>query len=200
VGQAVTDSSGTACIATSAPLSFGASTVSGTFGGTQAYLPSSAAGSLLVPGAPKNGLTGGLLLPPGGGVPPVPGAQAQPQPQPGTGVESQPAASIETLTQAQTQAQSEAQASTVLQVQPGVMVQRQRRTQVALQEQAGATQTVHQASAMRRAGPAPIAVVTMGLMTLGFGILARRPRWALGNSAAEQRRRATGGRRSTTVR
>lgn len=47
-----------------------------------------------------------------------------------------------------------------------------------MQDQAAGAQTAYQASRLRRTENAPIIAVTMGLMLLGFGLAARRPRWA----------------------
>jgi hypothetical protein len=64
------------------------------------------------------------------------------------------------------------------QVQPGMMVQRQHRTQIATQQQGTAMNTVHEASALRHARPAPVAAMAAGVMMLGLGFAALRPRRA----------------------
>jgi hypothetical protein len=171
-GRAVTDSSGRACLATSAPVAPGAVAVQGTFAGTQAFLPSSVDGTLLVLPTGSGQQVSGAGLPPTtlGGLPaPQLATGQQPNSAPGT----EPVASVSTQVQAQAQAQSASQ------VQPGVMVQRQKRTQIAIQQQGTATNAAYEARALRHARPAPGAAVAAGLMMLGLGLAGRRPRWAL---------------------
>jgi hypothetical protein len=194
IGQAVTDQAGQACVATTAPILPGPVRVQGKFAGTNAWLPSSADGPLLVLPADSNPSLGAIVLPSSsfGGLPGLqPGTG--PQAQSATGTEPQTQAQVETQAQAEAQAQaqsqSQAQAGTVAQVQPGVMVQRQKRTQVATQEQGVGTQTAYQATRLRQAKPSPIVASAMGLMMLGFGWLGLRPRWARARS-----RRRGGGR------
>jgi hypothetical protein len=181
VGQAVTNQSGQACVATTAPFSGGAVRVQGKFAGTNAWLPSSADGSFLVPATnPVYTTIGfGLLPPPSLGGLPAPQPGTAPQPNSAPGSEPAGSASVQTEAQAQAQSQSQAQAQSVAQVQPGVMVQRQKRTQVATQEQSVGAQTAYQSSALRRTKSSPVVAVAMGLMMLGLGLVARRPRWAL---------------------
>jgi hypothetical protein len=190
VGQPVTDSSGRACLATNATVTPGAVTVQGNFVGTNAYLPSGAEGTLLV--LPTgSGLTVGAAMLPGpplGGLPaPQPATGPQPNPAPGT----EPVGSVSTQIEAQVQAQSQSQsqAQSVAQVQPGVMVQRQKRTQVAIQEQGPAVNTAYEARALRHARPAPVVALAMGLVMLGFGLVAGRPRWAMARVRPKWRRR-----------
>jgi len=126
------------------------------------YLPSSAAtivtvlgvgGSTVALPRPLVALVG---PPPGPPAPPISSGGGAPAPAGSAQV------SVASHVQAQAQSQSQAQAQSVTQVQPGVMVQRQQRTQIAVQQQS-ASNTVYEASALSLA---------MGLL------LTRRPRWA----------------------
>ncbi len=189
-GRVVTDPSGRACLASNAPVAPGSVSVQGQFPGTNAYLPSTAGGSLLVLPTGAGLTIPGLFLPetPAGPPPPEPASGPQPNPAPG----NEPVPSSATQMEAQMQAQSQAQSQTqsVAQAQPGLVVQRRRQEQVAVQQQQAA-QAEYQAVGVRRATPAPLAAIAAGMMMfmLGVGWVARRPRWALARIDRGARRR-----------
>ena len=108
---------------------------------------------------------------------PAPGPHLNPAP----GTEPVTNASVQAESQAQAQSQSQAQAQSVAQVQPGVMVQRQRRTQVAIQQQRTGGNTAYEASALHRS-PTPGMAVAATVLTFGFALLGRRPRWSTARS------------------
>jgi hypothetical protein len=180
-GQAMTNQVGQACLETKAPVTPGAVPIRGTFAGTNAYLPSSADGPLLVLPTGTGQQLGGVLLPQTavGGPPPPPQSVTGTQPNGAPGAEPVGSVTTQVESQAQAQSQSQAQAQSAAQVQPGVMVQRQKRTQIATQEQTTNTNMAYEARALRHARPAPVVAIAMGLMMLGFGLAAPRTRWAL---------------------
>jgi hypothetical protein len=184
----MTDQSGRACLPTTAPFTAGLVTVQGNFAGTNAYLPSSAEGALLVLPVGNSPQFGTPLPPPTvGGLPaPQPGTEPQLNNAPGT----EPVGSVSTQIEAQVQAQSQSQsqAQSVAQVQPGMMVQRQKRTQVAIQEQRTGVNTAYQAGALPQTRPTPVAAIAIGVMMLGLGVARRRPGWALARSPRRRRR------------
>jgi len=170
------------------PLPLGAFIVTASFAGTDAYLPSSGSGLVVsgtgLPVAAQNpALPAGV---PSGQAPP--GGPAQPVPAPQASGAEQAQAQAQSDAQAQAQAQSQSQAQGVAQLQPGVMVQRQKQNQIATQRQGTGMQAELHASAIRRTTPAPLVAVAFGALMLGFGWMARRPRWALARSPGSRRR------------
>jgi hypothetical protein len=67
------------------------------------------------------------------------------------------------------------------QVQPGMMVQPQRRTQIARQEQGTGMETAYRASALQHTR-SPVIGVAVAFVMFGFGVLIRRPGWAIARS------------------
>ena len=185
VGSGTTDSGGRICRPAVA-ANAGAIAAAARFAGNNAYLPAGAAATVVVPaGAPHipNGALAAVPLAAPGGLPgPPPGG--------GTTVGSAPGTSTAVQSEAQAQVQSQAQAQSAAQAHPGVAMQRQKRTQIATQEQNTATQSSLQASRVRRTRAAPVAALgpVVAAALLGLGAVRRRPRVA--PARAERRRRA----------
>jgi len=187
IGTATTDANGRACLPAITPSAGGAVQVGANFAGNNAYLPSTAAAILAIPPKPGHVIAGAVIPPSNPGSVPIPQPGPQPNPFPG----GEPAANLSAQAEAQAQAQSQAQAQaqSATQAQPGLMMQRQRQTQVAIQQQGTGpqVQTSLQASSLRRSRPVAAQVVAAGLLMAGLAFGRRRPRWVA--AKADRRRR-----------
>lgn len=188
LGDGITDAAGKACVTSVGLFDPGSFPVTASFAGTQAYLPSQAQSNLSLPTSPVGLVVAGLALPPVGGSLGGPLSSAQTGLQSASSASAQSASQAESLTQIQTQAQSQAQASTATQLQAGMSVQRQRRTQVATQAAAVTEQNSYKAVALQRAQSNPLVAVAAGVLMFMLGILVRRPQVA---RARRQERRRT---------
>lgn len=185
VGTAISDAAGTACIDTPITLRPGTYPVDAGYPGNRDYVPSHDSGLLTVFGAPG----GSLLRRNGSDIAPIrtpillswPASGPPPQ---GAGDGN---TAFQAQTEAQAQSQSQAQAQSVAQVQPGVMVQRQRRTQVAVQEQGPGLNVMYEARELRHGRQSPAMAVVAGLMLSVAGLAWRRPRWALAKAIRRRR-------------
>jgi hypothetical protein len=129
--------------------------------------------------------------------PPVASAQApQPAPAPATAPGAEPVGSFgaQFNAQVQAQSQSQAQAQSVSQLQPGMAVERQKRTQVATQQQAAGVNVAYQAGRLRTARATPLPALLAAVVVLGFGFVAKRSKWA----TARIRARRCDGRSDTS--
>jgi hypothetical protein len=191
VGASPTSPSGLACVWTTAPPRGGVFAVHGTFGGTHAYLPSGADGVLVVapPPVPLPPATvAGLGLIVNNAPPDQPNPQDQINPQIGPAGQPEAQAQAQAQAEAQAQAQSQSQAHTVAQAQPGLMVQRQQRTQVASQQQGVEQQVSYRAVRLRQSRVAPLSAFAVGVLMLGLGLTARRPAVARARYRRDRRR------------
>ncbi len=193
VGDATTDLTGTVCLPTQVNLPTGRYRVEAAFGGNREYVSSGDQGWLDVGAPAAVSQYGPQVL---AGLP-LGGAAAPPGASPANGAiqtSAQINAQSQIQTEAQAQAQSQAQSQSVAQAQPGLMVQRQKRTQIATQEQSAGVNVQYQARALAagKRSATPAVAITAGML-LGFGLLRRAAR-------VEVARRRAGGRRGRRLR
>jgi hypothetical protein len=157
IGSATTGPDGRACLAFAVPPGSGSLNVVATFGGTEAYLPASAASVLRVGDVAQAGPPPPVRFAPPAHAPP-PQVAAVPAPPPAA-----------QAPQAQAQGQAQAQA----QGQPGVMSQRQRQARVALQRLSGAREVMDLEASRYRAA---LVAQGAGLALFGLGLVLRHRR------------------------
>jgi hypothetical protein len=175
LGTGTTNGAGVACIDQHVSLSDGVHPVLARFLGDTQYLPSQDTGTF--------GVSGNTAIPPLflGGLPgqAAPASGQPPQPAPVSQAEAAQQIEVQTQAQAnaqmQAQSQAQAQSNVMSQVQPGMMVQRRTREQVATQTAAlGQRQEPLLASRRNATGMGPANTIVAAFL-FGLGMMCRRP-------------------------